>query len=58
MKAMSLLENLLIINHFKELKVFAKEYFRFFWGNMNSGGAGKVRSGAIGTLLGGLSNIS
>jgi len=39
-------------------EVFAKEYFSFFWGNMNSGGAGKARSGVVGTLLGGLFNIA
>ena len=43
---------------FKGNEVFAKEYFSFFWGNMNSGGAGKVRAGAVGTLLGGLFNIA
>ena len=43
---------------FKGNEVFAKEYFSFFWGNMNSGGAGKVKSGAVGTLLGGLFQIA
>ena len=43
---------------FKGDDAFAKEYFSFFWGNMNSGGAGKVRSGVVGTLLGGLFNVA
>lgn len=43
---------------FKGNEVFAKEYFSFFWGNMNSGGAGKVRSGVVGTLLGGFFTIA
>jgi hypothetical protein len=43
---------------FKGDDAFAKEYFSFFWGNMNSGGAGKVRSGAVGTLLGGLFQVA
>jgi hypothetical protein len=43
---------------FKGNEVFAKEYFGFFWGNMNSGGAGKVRSGVVGTVLGGLFQIA
>ena len=43
---------------FKGNEVFAKEYFSFFWGNMNSGGAGKARSGLVGTLLGGLFQVA
>ena len=43
---------------FKGDEVFAKEYFSFFLGNMNSGGAGKARSGVVGTLLGGLLNVA
>lgn len=39
---------------FKNNTRFAKEYFAFFWGNMNSGGAGKSKAGVVGTLLGGL----
>jgi len=35
---------------------FSKDYFSFFWGNMNSGGAGKGRAGIFGTILGGLYN--
>jgi hypothetical protein len=37
---------------------FAKEYFSFFWGNMNSGGAGKARAGVVGTLLSGLFQLA
>jgi hypothetical protein len=43
---------------FKGDDTFAKEYFSFFWGNMNSGGKGKVRTGVIGTLLGGLFQVA
>ena len=43
---------------FKGNNPFAKEYFSFFWGNMNSGGAGKARSGLVGTLLGGLFQVA
>jgi hypothetical protein len=43
---------------FKGDDAFAKEYFSFFWGNMNSGGAGKARSGVVGTLLGGLFQVA
>ena len=37
---------------FKGDDAFAKEYFSFFWGNIDSGGAGKIKSGVAGTLLG------
>jgi len=43
---------------FKGNDAFAKEYFSFFWGNMNSGGSGKARSGVVGTLLGGLFQVA
>jgi hypothetical protein len=43
---------------FKENDTFAKEYFSFLGGNMNSGGAGKARAGVIGTLLGGLFQVA
>lgn len=43
---------------FKGNVTFAKEYFNFFWGNMNSGGAGKGKAGIIGSFLGGLYQIA
>ena len=42
---------------FKNDTIFAKEYFNFFWGNMNSGGAGKGKAGVVGTILGGLYKV-
>lgn len=39
-------------------ELFAKEYFSFFWGNMNSGGAGRGAAGAVGTLIGGLFQLA
>lgn len=43
---------------FKGNDAFAKEYFRFFWGDMTSGGAGKGLAGFVGTVLGGLYHIA
>jgi hypothetical protein len=43
---------------FQNNAIFAKEYFSFFWGNMNSGGAGKGRAGVIGTFFGGLYKLA
>ena len=37
---------------------FGKDYFSFFWGNMDKGGAGKGRAGFIGTLFGGLYKLA
>lgn len=43
---------------FTKNAVFAKEYFSFFWGNMNSGGAGKSKAGLLGTVFGGLYKLT
>jgi hypothetical protein len=43
---------------FQSNTIFAKEYFTFFWGNMNSGGGGKGRAGIVGTFFGGLYKLA
>jgi len=35
---------------FKDNNMFAKEYFSFFWGNVNSSVAGKDQADIVGTV--------
>ena len=43
---------------FQNNAIFAKEYFSYFWGNINSGGAGKGLAGAVGTFVGALYKVA
>jgi len=43
---------------FEKNLAFGKNYFSFFWGNMDRGGAGKGRAGFVGTLFGGLYKLA
>jgi hypothetical protein len=54
MKGIALLKKFIDDKLFKGDTKFAKEYFLFFWGNMNSGGAGKAAAGLVGTALSGI----